>query len=185
MGGFLGLDMAGGFPDAITGVVASSGAYSTIVEIVNHPFSSALRYPRAYSTYTGLRAVSALGELARPVMEFGASSGASRLALKDAVAHPFRVKSSLLQALASGVRPTSFRYAEGTGVGYDVDSRWSSISVPLIATFGRADCLVSDRDADRLLKSKPDAEIVWIEDAGHFAPMERPFEFLAAIGQWL
>lgn len=185
MGGFLGLDMAASFPRDIEGIISASGAYSTIVEIVNRPLVSALRYPRAYSVYAGLQAVSALGRFASPVLEVGACTGASRLALRDVLAHPLGAKTSLLSALSRGMRPDSFRYAENTGLGYDIDSRWSSISCPLLATFGRDDHLVSARDASRLARCNPDAEIAWIDDAGHFAPMERPFEFLELISTWL
>lgn len=185
MGGFLALDMAGSFPSQIVRVVSSSGAYATIVDIVNDPARSAIRFPTAYSIYTGLRALNGFGRFAQPLLHFTAATGIAKVALRKVVAHPCKVKPSMMTALANGVRPSSFRYAEATGVGYSTSEQWASIHIPLLATFGGADFLVGQRDAGQLVASNPMAQICWIDDAGHFVPVERPYEFFENVRRWL
>ncbi|GCD90132.1 hypothetical protein NLS1_21380 [Nocardioides sp. LS1] len=182
MGGFLALDIAARNPSR--GVVSFSGAYHSIVDIVNHPLRSVARSPAAWLSYSGLRTISSLGQLASPVMGAGSKSGLLRLALRDSLYAPLRMQQSLFDALARGVRPTSFRHAERTGVDYETVETWRRIAVPLLGGFGRHDKLVSAADRRALELAQPNATFVEFSRSGHFIPIEQPREALSALCDW-
>ena len=184
MGGFLALDLAARAPDRFSSVATVSGAYSTIVDVVNNPAIAAVRFPKAAGTYLSLAAIGLLGEAHVPVMSIAHRAGLMRLALAGTTAHPMRLPDSLLQALVNGARPRSFRYAQATGVNYDYRSTWSSIQIPVLAIFGAQDALVGKRDARILRAANPTATTIFVEDAGHFVPIEQPGVLSNALNDW-
>ncbi|HET6166418.1 MAG TPA: alpha/beta fold hydrolase [Marmoricola sp.] len=178
MGGFLGLHLAAVHPERVRSLTIVCGAYATIVDVVNAPVRTLLRRPRTAVIYLGLMLLARLGAVGDLIVRFGARTGLLRLSMPGVAAHPFRVRRSLLHAIAAGNRPQSFRDAQATGIGYDYRSVWSRISVPVVAIFGDHDALVSRRDADVLASCLPSARIEYLNDASHFAPMEQPEELM-------
>jgi pimeloyl-ACP methyl ester carboxylesterase len=178
MGGFLALHLAAAHSERVSSLTVICGAYAGIVDVVNAPFRTLLQAPRTTLIYLGLTGLARTGRLGDALLRASARTGVLRLTMSGLAAHPLRVPGSILQALAAGNRPRSFLYAQATGAGYDYRAVWSGITVPVRAIFGAADALVSRRDAEVLSSALPGAEIVYLEEAGHLAPMEQPDEVL-------
>jgi pimeloyl-ACP methyl ester carboxylesterase len=176
MGGFLALHLAATFPGRLRSLSVVCGAYATIVDVVNAPVRTLVRRPATSAIYLGLTLLSRLGRAGDLLVRGAARTGLLRLSMPGVAAHPFRVRQSLLRAIADGNRPRSFLLAQATGRGYDHRSVWSRITVPVLAVFGERDALVSGRDADVLHEALPAASVVVLPDASHFAPMEQPDE---------
>ena len=181
MGGFLALHLAALHPGRVRSLTIVCGAYATIVDIVNAPARTLLRRPRTTLIYGGLMLLARLGRVGDALVRVGARTGLLRLSMPGVAAHPFRVRGSLLHAIAAGNRPRSFLDAQATGLGYDYRSVWSRITVPVVAMFGEKDALVSRRDADVLASALPSARVAYLHDASHFAPMERPHDVLSLL----
>ena len=181
MGGFLALHVAATRPERIRSLTTVCGAYSTIVAAVNHPLRAMLRAPMATMSYGAISAVARLGTGGTRLLTLGARTGLLRLSLRGLAAHPSRVPSGLLDALAAGNRPESFIFAESTGEGYDCEAVWSTIAPPVLAVFGEKDVLVADRDRRTLQRAVPRARIEIVPDSAHLVPMERPHELLALL----
>ena len=181
MGGFLALDMAS--REETASVTSFSGAYKTVVDFVNHPLLTTCKTPRAAGAYGGLQALSQLGPFASAVMHASSRTGLLRLLMRDSLAKPREMDPSLFRALARGVRPQSFKYAQSTGVDYDIQERWSSINGPALAVFGAHDVLISERDRLAFEASMLGGRTAVLENAGHFAPIEDPQACLQLVSQ--
>jgi pimeloyl-ACP methyl ester carboxylesterase len=181
MGGFLGLHLAATRPDRVRTVASLNGSYVTILDLVNAPVASALRYPATWLAYQGLRTAAGRGGGVQSVVRGAARSGLLRWGTAGLAAHPSRVPRSVLLALADGARPASFRLAEATGVGYDWRSTWSRIEVPVLAGYGVSDRLVTPRDAQALREAVPSATEVVVPDSAHLAPLEQPDRWYAEL----
>jgi pimeloyl-ACP methyl ester carboxylesterase len=177
MGGFLGLHLAATHPDRVRSLATLNGTYVTILDLVNHPVTGALRHPRTWATYRGVRMVAGGGRWVQSAVSAGASTGLLRWGTAGLAAHPRGLPDSLLDALAAGNRPQSFRYAEATGRGYDWRSAWSGLTPPVLAGYGERDRLVTAYDARALREVLPQAREVVLGDSSHLSPMERPVEW--------
>ena len=174
MGGFLALDMASRAPRGLLSVLSISGAYGGIVQAVNHPLVSLRERPVTWLVYQALRAATATSVLTRLLPRHLIPSDVIALALSPVAAHPRSLPVTFLRSIAEGMRSDSFRVAARTGVGYDVVHRWAQITVPVTATFGRQDALVTAADLQALASAASSTYVVPLEDVGHFAPVERP-----------
>ena len=182
MGGFVALHLASRRPERFTELVVVCGAYATVVDIVNDTAGAARRSPRAFMIYKTLSGLARTGQLGERVLDLSARTGALRLALSGLASHPFRVRHSLLDSLDGGFRHASFVYAEATGAGYDYRAIWAGIRIPTLAVFGADDALVGAGDRQTLEAVLPSAVVRVIDGASHLAPLERPFEVLAMLG---
>jgi pimeloyl-ACP methyl ester carboxylesterase len=182
MGGFVALHLASRRPDRITRLAVLCGAYSTVVDIVNDPAGAARRSPRAFLIYKSLSGLARTGSVGERMIDLSARTGALRLALPGLASHPFRVRQSLLDSLDGGFRHASFVYAEATGLGYDYREVWAAVRVPTLAVFGADDALVSIVDRETFEAALPSAVVRVLDGASHLAPLERPFEVLAMLG---
>jgi pimeloyl-ACP methyl ester carboxylesterase len=176
MGGFLALHLAAAHPERVRSLTIVCGAYATIVDVVNAPVRTVVRRPRTSAIYLGLTLLARSGRAGDVLVRSAARTGLLRLSMAGVAAHPFRVRRSLLRAIAAGNRPRSFLLAQATGRRYDYRSVWSRITVPVLGIFGERDALVSRRDADVLREALPSASIAYLHGASHFAPMEQPHE---------
>jgi pimeloyl-ACP methyl ester carboxylesterase len=181
MGGFLGLHLAALHAERVRSLTIVCGAYATIVDVVNAPVRTLLHRPRTTLVYGGLMLLARLGRVGDVLVRVAAGTGLLRLSMPGVAAHPFRVRRSLLHAIAAGNRPRSFLDAQATGVGYDYRAVWARITVPVVAIFGEKDALVGRRDAEVLASAVPSARVEHLRDASHFAPMERPHEVLGLL----
>jgi len=177
MGGFLGLHLAATHPGRVRSLATLNGTYVTILDLVNHPVTGALRHPRTWATYRGVRMVAGGGRWVQSAVSAGARTGMLRWGTAGLAAHPRGLPDSLLDALAAGNRPQSFRYAEATGRGYDWRSTWSGLAPPVLAGYGARDRLVTAYDARALREVLPQAREVVLDDSSHLSPMERPVEW--------
>jgi pimeloyl-ACP methyl ester carboxylesterase len=174
MGGFLGLHLAATRPDRVRTIATLNGSYVTILDLVNAPLGSAVRHPGTWLAYQGIRTVAGGGGLVQSVVRSSARNGLLRWGTTGLAAHPSRLPRSLLEALATGARPASFRYAEATGIGYDWRTTWSRIGVPVLAGYGARDRLVTARDARALREAIPAAREVVVPESAHLSPLEQP-----------
>lgn len=177
MGGFLGLHLAATHPDRVRTLATLNGTYVTILDLVNHPVSAALRHPRTWATYRAVRTVAGGARLVQSAVTAAARTGLLRWGTAGLAAHPRGLPDSLLVALAAGNRPRSFRYAEATGRGYDWRSVWTGLTQPVLAGYGARDRLVTAYDARALREVLPHAREVVLDDSSHLSPMERPVEW--------
>ncbi len=174
MGGLVGLHLAATRPDRVRTLATLNGSYVTILDLVNAPLASAVRYPATWLAYQGIRMAAGGGGLVQSVIGMSARSGLLRWGTSGLAAHPSRLPRSLLLALAAGARPASFRYAEATGLGYDWRTTWSRIDVPVLAGYGARDRLVTARDARALREAIPSAREVVVPESAHLSPLEQP-----------
>jgi len=174
MGGFLGLHLAARHPDRVRSLATLNGTYVTILDLVNDPLRAAVRHPRTWATYQGVRLVAGGGHLVQTAIAAGARTGLLRWGTAGLAARPSALPDSLLRALAEGGRPRSFRYAEATGRGYDWRTTWGGIRAPVLAGFGDRDRLVTSYDARSLREVLPTAHQVVLGGTSHLSPMERP-----------
>jgi pimeloyl-ACP methyl ester carboxylesterase len=181
MGGFVGLHLAATRPDRVRTLATLNGSYVTILDLVNEPLASAVRYPGTWLAYQGVRAVAGGGGVVQSAIGMSARSGLLRWGTIGLAAHPSRLPRSLLLALAAGARPASFRYAEATGLGYDWRTTWSRIDVPVLAGYGARDRLVTARDARALRGAIPSAREVVVPESAHLSPLEQPDRWYAEL----
>ena len=183
MGGFLGLHLAARHPDRVRTLATLNGTYVTILELVNDPVGAAVRHPRTWATYQGVRLVAGGGQAVQTAISAGARTGLLRWGTAGLAARPSDVPDSLLQALVAGNRPQSFRYAEATGRGYDWRTTWREVGVPVLAGYGDRDRLVTGHDARALRSVLPHAHEVVLGGTAHLSPMERPAAWLAELNR--
>jgi proline iminopeptidase len=69
--------------------------------------------------------------------------------------------------------------------GWSVADKLGSITCPALAICGRYDILTTPECSKRLSTAIPDAELVFLEESGHFPWLEEPDAFFAAIKVWL
>ena len=67
----------------------------------------------------------------------------------------------------------------------DATAYLSTIACPVLLVVGRQDGWSPVAQHQEIAAAVPDAELVVIEHAGHFAPLERPHEVAGAIADWL
>ena len=179
MGGFLALHLLARHRLEYERSVIFSGAYSGIVDAVNHPLSTVLKRPSTAATYAGLRAVRLLGGSAGAFLAGASRLGLLPIALRSTVAHPRRLRPSVYRAIAKGFRATAFARAEATGVGYSVRESWSQIDVGIEQVYGQSDVLVTEGDAALLAQCVQGGSVTHrLREAGHFAPIEQPHQCL-------
>ncbi len=64
---------------------------------------------------------------------------------------------------------------------FDVRAQLHTISIPTLILAGTADIMTPPSRATFLAEHIPDADLAWIEGAGHMLPLERPTEVAGAI----
>jgi pimeloyl-ACP methyl ester carboxylesterase len=69
--------------------------------------------------------------------------------------------------------------------GWSVADKLDRITCPTLVEFGRYDLQTTPECAKRLSTAIPDAELVWLENSGHFPWVEEPDFFFRAVRDWL
>jgi proline iminopeptidase len=75
--------------------------------------------------------------------------------------------------------------------GFEVLASWSSvdrlrtITCPVLLVFGRHDLFTSWPQSNRIARRVDDADVVILEDSGHFPWIDEPDAFFAAVNGWL
>lgn len=75
-----------------------------------------------------------------------------------------------------------------SGIYVDQQETWSAIdrvAQPVLLLWGSEDPLISRQEIDDVLARRPGWHLHVFSGAGHGAPVERPDEYIEAVGQWL
>ncbi|MFT7765351.1 alpha/beta fold hydrolase [Clavibacter tessellarius] len=182
MGGFIALHLAARDPARAESVALVSPTTYSVIRSVAHPV-------RAFRVIPGFTMMLGIMRTTRRLGHPGTAliRGVGRVRLMRAIAlplfaHGWRVRRSIVDAIATEARPRAFSLAAEVTRGYDADGLWSRIVCPVVAVRGDDDVFVSRDDLDRLARAVPDLRHAVIPDAGHFAHVERPAETLRALG---
>lgn len=92
-----------------------------------------------------------------------------------------RLLDSLRQMMLDVGPETAIRQNRAIAARTDHRAVLQALRLPVRVVCGRADRVTPPELAHELAETIPGAELVWIEDAGHMAPMERPADVAAAI----
>lgn len=88
----------------------------------------------------------------------------------------------LLQRLDDGTY--TYKYDARVSYFWNPSDLWEElpkVSAPVLMVRGGKSQVLSDRTAQRMLETFPDAELVTIPEAGHTVPEDRPEDFIAAV----
>jgi pimeloyl-ACP methyl ester carboxylesterase len=179
MGGFIGAELAIGFPQRVERLVLVSAA-----GISTHQ-------PRGSG-----RALPVLRRLERIVLASGAWTASksdtvarrARLretALKVVARHPERLSAALAAEQLRGAGKPGFLQGLEAVLDYDIRERLGEIACPTLIVWGDSDLLISVRDADVFAELIPNARKVVFADTGHVSMLERPAEFNAQLAEFL
>jgi len=174
MGGFLALHLA-----STTSRVRSVGVISattwSVIESVEHPVRRFGTLP-AFTMLLWVMRRMRTGAIVR----FAQRIGVLRLAVFPLFRHPFAVDASVINALATDVRPVAFAAAAEFVRGYPIEG-WAAIGCPVRAVQGDRDVFARDEDLARLTSVIAQAETRVIHDCGHFAAVEQPDAVVEAL----
>ena len=182
MGGFIALHMASEWPQSVLSVGTVSATTWSVIESVAHPVRRFTLLPAFTALWQVMRLLAALGRAGVGLVRGAHRIGLLRTATLPLFRHGYGVDASVTRSIADDVRPVSFTAAAEITRGYDADARWRGISCPIRALSGDRDVFVLPSDLERLRRIQPGAVTTVIEDCGHFAQVERPFDTLAALG---
>jgi len=174
MGGFLALHLASTTPRVRSVGVISATTWS-VIESVEHPVRKFGTLP-AFTMLLWVMRRMRTGAIVR----FARRIGVLRLAVFPLFRHPFAVDSSVVNALATDVRPVAFAAAAEFVRGYPLES-WAAIGCPVRAVQGDRDVFARDEDLARLESVIAQAETRVIHDCGHFAAVEQPDAVVEAL----
>ncbi|MFT2706340.1 alpha/beta fold hydrolase [Clavibacter zhangzhiyongii] len=183
MGGFIALHLAAGDPARAVSVELVSPTTYSVIRSVAHPVEEFRLIPGFTMMLGVMRTLRRLGRPGTALIR-----GVGRIRLLRAVAlplfaHGWRVRRSIVDAIATEARPRAFSLAAEVTRGYDADGLWARIACPVVAVRGDDDVFVSRDDLDLLARTVPTLRSAVIRDAGHFAHVERPAETLRALGR--
>lgn len=174
LGGVVALHLAASEPEATVAVGLVSPTTFAVRDSVRRPLTDSGAVPAFAGLLLVMRALAGLGMSGR-----GLLAAVGRLHLLHAVtaplfAHPGRVHSSVVDALAREIRPAQFARAAARLGGYDAAGVWAGVRCPVEVGIGDADAFVGENDADRLRACLDTVHISTVPGTGHFAHVERP-----------
>jgi pimeloyl-ACP methyl ester carboxylesterase len=179
MGGFIGAELAIGFPQRVERLVLVSAAgLSTHNE------------PRTVRAMPVVRRLDRVLAMSTAWLASKSDSVERRPRLRDAtlnlvIRHPSRLPAALAAEQLRGTGTQGFLQALEAVIGYDVRERLPEIACPTLIVWGDRDRLINVRDADVFEELIPNARKVIFEDTGHMAMLERPAEFNALLEEFL
>ncbi|KAA9107764.1 alpha/beta fold hydrolase [Microbacterium rhizomatis] len=180
LGGFVALDLAAAAPAATLSVALISPSGAGVIDAVRRPVRGGLRLAPFAGMLLTMRLFALLGRPGRAVVRLLNRVGALRHLSAPLFAHPSTVHSSVIDALAAEVRPSAFARAAALAGTYDT-STWRRITCPVGAVRGVVDVFAGAADAATFAAFIPGFHEVALDDAGHFAQVERPAAVLAVI----
>lgn len=182
MGTLVVLEMALRHPTLVESVHLAAGPYYSIVDVMNGRPRGGRAGALAAATF-GTQALLALaGRPGVTAVRLAARVGLIRALLWPFVAHPRRVRQSVLDHVIADMRPASFRLAARNGFRFRHGMSWSTIRCPVWAVYGAVDRLVPAVDARRLRTDLPTATITTLPEAAHLLHLEQPHAALSALG---
>ena len=182
LGGFVALHMAATWPERTRDVGLVSGTTFSVMRAVEHPVSRFRELPGFVMLWRVMQALAVFGAAGRALVRGVDRVGLLRLAVAPLFRHWTRIPRSQIEALAHELRPRSFSVAARATRGYPAETLWGAISCPVHALKGDRDVFVSPTDLQQLRRLLPQTAGTVIADCGHYGPVERPHEVLAALG---
>ncbi|MEX2196986.1 MAG: alpha/beta fold hydrolase [Thermoleophilaceae bacterium] len=174
MGGFVGAEVAIGFPQRVERLCLVSAAGISIVDLRREPLLAVGRILAAGGTMTAAQQRSVLR---RP--------GLTHLTFAFVFRHPTRLDRDLLLEQMQGTGKPGFLGALDALTSYDFRDRLPEIGCPSLIVWGDGDMLVPVKDAGEFERLIPDARKTIFEDTGHCAMLERPEAFNACLADFL
>ncbi|CDZ31798.1 Putative hydrolase [Neorhizobium galegae bv. officinalis] len=165
MGGRVALEMARMAPDRVRGLVLANTGH--------HPKREGEEIKRQQMIDLGNRSIEELAQQWLPPM-----LDPARVGDKDLIG---RLHAMVLRA-GSQVHERQIRALIGRP---DASAYIADLRCPILLVAARQDGWSPIAQHQEIADAAPDAELVIIENAGHFAPVERPVETTAAITEWL
>src|SRR6185312_10482534 len=121
--------------------------------------------------------------------EIGTFKGVTPRLLPNLV-HPSRLAdpgvAGLIMDMAERVGQQAFTRQQEAIMGRkDGRGDLTAIAVPTLVLAGRQDLLCPPKVQEEMAAALPNAKLVFIEDCGHLAPLERPYATTAILRYWL
>ncbi|MBC7443755.1 MAG: alpha/beta hydrolase [Ramlibacter sp.] len=177
LGGFVALELAASEPRSTRFVGLVSTASFSVIDTVRHPVSSGSELPGFGALLPVMRGLALLGRAGSDLVGALHRWGLLRPLTAPLFRRPKLVSESMIEALATEVRPRAFAAASALAGRYDTRA-WSRIECPVRASQGDADVFVAATDAVRLRDVIRDFTLCTVPDTGHFGHVERPFQTL-------
>ncbi|GAB3606141.1 hypothetical protein GCM10027413_15500 [Conyzicola nivalis] len=181
LGGFIALHMASIWPQSVHSVALVSGTTWSVIDAVARPWHGLRVIPGFVLLRFFMRLLAPIQPVALAAVRGLRALGILRFATSPLFRHPTRVDDTVIDALATELRPRSFVTAGDVTRGYDADARWSLIECEVLATKGDNDVFVTDGDLERLARVVRRCTTTVIADCGHFGNVEQPAAVLAAL----
>ncbi|MGV8911157.1 MAG: alpha/beta hydrolase [Rhodoglobus sp.] len=171
LGGHLALTLAARYPAQTRSVTTISATGPGALAALRHPLRNFGTLPLLAGMVGAMRLLSALGPLGNALIR-----GLHALRLLGPLssplfAHDRSIDASVIDSLATEIRPQAFLRAAEASCHYD-EHQWSSIRCPITLVRGERDVFVSDRDDAWFANALPHAQQRVAAHAGHFAHIE-------------
>lgn len=180
LGGVLALDLAARYPRETLAVVLVSPSGAGVVDALRRPLRGGARVPGFAGMLLTMRVLAGLGAAGRAFVRALDRVGALRAVAAPLFARPRSVHRSVIAAFAAELRPRAFVRAAAAARAYDLDT-WRRITCPVVAVRGTSDVFAGAADTAGFASRVGGYREVRLDDAGHFAHVERPDAVLAAI----
>ena len=181
LGGSVALQLASAEVGATTFVGLVSASTFAVIDSVRHPVTRFVGLPAYITLLQMTRALSLFERAGRRFVRDIARMSLLRPVVAPLFRHPLLIDASVLDTLASGVRPRAFAIASEHAHTFDAHRAWSRIECPVRATPGDSDVFVAATDDERLRVVIRDFHVQTIPGTGHFGHVERPYETLSAL----
>ncbi|TFC90553.1 MULTISPECIES: alpha/beta hydrolase [Cryobacterium] len=178
LGGFVALELAASETQATVSVGLVSATTYSVIDTVRHPVARCAVLPGYGALLTVMRALSGVGRVGDGLIRLLHRTNLLRLLAAPLFHRPRLVHASVVDALATELRPQAFAVASALAGGYDADRLWSRIQCKVRAVQGDTDIFVAATDAARLHAVIPGFEHTTVHGSGHFAHVEQPFATL-------
>lgn len=182
MGAYLASDMAARWPDRVTHVTALAGSFQNILSVGRHPIHFALQHPKGTLTNVSIFALNRMGRPGRRGARLIRAAGAQTI-FDQIVAHPDRLRPSVVSALGAGFTAKNLLYAWRNSRRGGNLADWTSITASTSFVWGELDPLVPPSEQEYVARLLPSASGAIIADAAHIAHIERPFEVLEVLAR--
>jgi len=179
MGGFIGAELAIGFPQRVERLV-----------LVSPAGISTTANPDVARVIPTLRRLERMLAASTTWVASKSDTVARRARLRDALLnvvtrHPSRLPATLAAEQLRGSGKPGFMQALQAVHDYDFRARLPEIACPTLVVWGASDRLIPVRDADVFVELIPNSRKVIFPDTGHMAMLERPAAFNKLLAEFL
>ncbi|MEL0627056.1 alpha/beta hydrolase [Salinibacterium amurskyense] len=171
LGGHLALTIAARHPERTVSVTAISATGPGALSVLRHPIRHFGVLPLLGGMLGAMRFLSALGPAGTVLVRTLHRVRLLGPLSSPLFAHRGTLDSSVIDSLASEVRPTAFVRAAVAAARYD-ETQWASIQCPVTLVRGDCDVFVSSADDAWFASVLPHASQQVASNAGHFAHIE-------------